>query len=125
METVIDILIISGLGLLGILLYAFSVVWKKIKQEGFSAEKFFNENKQFWIVCIVFNVILAIVISVVPNFEEVLRTLGFAIYEDNYGGYVLLGIALATGSDNTNVSGQKKLTTHATTSPTKQGGGKT
>jgi hypothetical protein len=122
MEAFLNILTIAGLGFLGILLYAFSVVWKKIKQNGFSPKKFFNENKTFWLVCIAFNVVLAIVIAVVPNFDEVLRTLGFAIYDDNYGGYVLLGIALAMGSDNTKMSGDKKL---ATTNPTKEGGGKT
>lgn len=125
MEAFLNILTIAGLGFLGILLYAFSVVWKKIKQNGFSPKKFFNENKTFWLVCVAFNIVLAIVIAIVPNFDEVLRTLGFAIYDDNYGGYVLLGIALAMGSDNSKVSGDKKLNTQATTNPTKPGGGKT
>lgn len=107
METVLEILKISGLGLLGILLYAVATVWKKIRADGFSSSKFFNENLNFWLVCLVLNILFAVVISIVPDFQNVLHTLGFAIEDDSLGGYVLLGIALAAGSDKTSVSGTK------------------
>src|SRR5690606_7169840 len=107
METLIEILKISGLGLLGILLYAVSTVWKKIRADGFSSTKFFNENLNFWLICLALNVLFAVVIAIVPDFQNVLHSLGFAIEGDSLGGYVLLGIALAAGSDNTAAIGPK------------------
>lgn len=111
METVIEVLKISALGLLGILLYAVSVVWKKIRADGFSFNKFFVENVPFWSICLAMNILLAIVIVVAPDFENVLKAFGFAIESDNAGGYILLGIALAMGSDRTAITGPKKLNT--------------
>lgn len=122
-----EILKIAGLGFLGILLYAFVSVWKKIKTYGFSSKKFFNDNVPFWAVCIALNIIFAVVIVVAPDFGDVLKFFGLAIESDNLGGFILLGVALAAGSDKTKISGSKNLNTSAeeTTNPTKPGGGKT
>ncbi len=109
METFINILLVFGLGALGALLYALVSVWKIVQNEGFSGKKFFNDNKYFWLVCLALNLVFAIVIMVVPEFTEVLHTLGFAVEATNKGGYVLLGIALATGSDKTKITGNKTL----------------
>ena len=94
---------------MGILLYAVSTVWKKIRADGFSSTKFFNENLNFWLICLALNVLFAVVISIVPDFQNVLHSLGFAIEGDSLGGYVLLGIALATGSDKSAMTGPKLL----------------
>lgn len=109
METILIILKIFGLGILGALLYAGVTVWKKVKTEGFNGNKFFNENKYFWAVCIGLNLLLAITIAIVPEAEIVLHALGFAVDAATQSGYVLLGIALATGSDKTAISGKKTI----------------
>lgn len=107
METIIEILKVSGLGLLGILLYAAVTVWKKIKAHGFSSSKFFQDNLNFWLICFALSVLFAVVITVAPDFQNILHGLGFAVEGDSPGGFVLLGIALAAGSDNTAVTGPK------------------
>jgi uncharacterized BrkB/YihY/UPF0761 family membrane protein len=111
METFLEILMVSGLGLLGILIYAFKEVWKKIQRDGFNRKRFFNENIAFWVVCIVLNILFAIAITAVPQFKEVLHTIGFAIENDNLGGFILLGYALGGGSDQTKITGSKTLNT--------------
>lgn len=109
METITQIAIVWLLGLLGILLYAATTVWKKAKQEGFSLEKFFVDNKLFWIVCLGLNFLLAITIAIIPESQEILHALGFAVDTDSQAGYALLGIALAAGSDKTKLTGTKEL----------------
>ena len=104
-----EILIIFGLGLLGILLYAGYQVWGKASEEGFSPKKFFNDNLVFWLVCIGFNLLLSLLIALVPDSREILHALGFAVEADTFSGYVLLGIALATGSNKTPLTGSKNL----------------
>jgi hypothetical protein len=111
MEILLETLKISGLGLLGILLYAFATVWKKIRQDGFSIQKFVGENVPFWAICLVLNLLFAVVIVVAPDFAQVLHFFGFAIESDNVGGFILLGITLAAGSDKTMITGGKKLNT--------------
>lgn len=111
LEILGEILKISVLGLLGILLYAGVTVWKKIRQDGFSPTKFFGDNVPFWTISLALNVLFAIVITIAPDFSSVLHFFGFAIESDNVGGFILLGISLAAGSDKTMVSGSKKLNT--------------
>jgi len=109
MESIISILEIFGLMALGIVLYALVTVWKKIKTDGFSGRKFFNSNKYFWLICIALGLILSITMFIVPEVDKILNGLGFAINENNPMGHVLLGIALATGSDKTKMTGNKQL----------------
>lgn len=104
-----ELLQIWGLGFFGILLYAVVQVWKKVKSEGFDLKKFFGDNKMFWGVCIVLSLLLSIGIVFVDGFKDVLHTIGFAVEEGNNAAFVLLGIALAIGSDKTKLTGQKTL----------------
>ena len=103
-----EIIKIICFGFLGMLLYAVSQVWSKIKQEGFNPNKFFNENKRFWIVGIAFLILIAITVMFVPDIDSVISMLGFNI-QQTPAGWVLLGIAIASGTDTTKVSGQKTL----------------
>jgi len=105
----IDTLMTFGLVIFGIILYAVVTVWKKIKTDGFNVNKFFNSNKIFWAVCMVLALIMAIGINHIDGFKTVIESLGFAIEGDTQAGFVLLGIALALGSDKTKVSGIKEL----------------
>lgn len=104
-----ELLVVWGLGFFGILLYAVVQVWKKVKSEEFSLKKFFGDNKMFWGVCIVLSLLLSIGIVFVDGFKDVLHNIGFAVEDDNNAAFVLLGIALAIGSDKTVMTGSKKL----------------
>lgn len=106
-----EFLITFGLLVFGILLYAVFTVWQKIRKEGFDANKFFNENKLFWGVCIALSLMFAFGLVYIEGFKTVVHSLGFAVEEDNQAGYVLLGSALALGSDKTKITGEKKINT--------------
>lgn len=104
-----EILITFGLITFGILLYAVVTVWKKIKTDGFDVNKFFDANKIFWVVCAILALLMAVGINYIDGFKTVINSLGFAVDGDAQAGFVLLGIALALGSDKTKVSGAKQL----------------
>ena len=109
---ILQVLEVFGLGVLGILFYAVFSVQKKIKKDGFSPRKFFVENKRFWIWGIILHMFISVFSVVIPDIVDLLHTLGFAIEEDSAGGWILLGVALATGTDKTSLSGSKKLNNH-------------
>lgn len=106
---VLQILENSGLSILGVLIYAFFTVRKKIKEDGFSGSKFFNENVPFWAITISLNILLCIAIVVAPDFAELVGQF-IAIESTTKGGFIILGMTLAAGSDNTIITGKKTLT---------------
>lgn len=97
---ILDALIVFGLGLFGVVLYAVMTVWKKIREEGFKWKKFVNDNKKFWFVGVVLHLLIAIATIIVPDVLTLLHSLGFAIEAEGGTGWVLLGIALAAGTDS-------------------------
>ena len=103
-----EIIKIICFGFLGMLLYAVYQVWHKIKQEGFNHNKFFNDNKRFWIVGAILLILIAITVFFVPDIDAVISMLGFNI-QQTPAGWVLFGIAIGGGTDTTKVSGQKTL----------------
>jgi len=110
MDKIWEIAIIWGLGLLGMLLYAFIEVWKIIKLKEFNINKFFGENVRFWVVCILLNFVISIILIIEPAFKETLHSLGFAVDGETKSGFILLGFGLASGANDTKISGTKTLT---------------
>ena len=111
MDKILEIAIIWGLGLLGMLLYAFIEVWKIVKLKDFNPQRFFGENVKFWVICLGLNFVISIILIVAPEFKEVLYTLGFAITDDTQSGFILLGFALAAGNDSKLTGKGKTLNT--------------
>lgn len=109
MEIFISFIEVFGMGILGISLYAVVSVWKKIRQDGFNAKKFFNDNKKFWIWGLVLHFLVSLVTIVVPDAVTLLQALGFAVEGSSSTGWILFGITLGSGTNNTNISGLKKL----------------
>ena len=103
-----EILKIIGFGLLGILFYAVFQVWGKIKQEGFNYKKFFSDNEKFWIVGLILIILIAITVTFVPDIDLIISKAGFNI-DKTPAGWVLLGYAIGGGTDNTSISGSKKI----------------
>lgn len=105
----LDVFIIWGLGFLGMALYAFMEIWKVIKLKDFDHKKFFGENIRFWIVCVILNFIISIILIAAPEFKDVLHTLGFAVDDKTNSGFILLGFALAAGTNSSKITGDKTL----------------
>lgn len=109
MEQFLDVLYIFGLGVFGILLYAVSTVWKKIKADGFDTTKFFNDNKKFWYWSCALHLLVSAATAIVPDVEVVLQAIGLAVDTSTKSGYFLLGITLAAGANKTKLTGVKTL----------------
>lgn len=99
MQLVIEILQSWGMGVLGALVFTLYTVWDKIKaSNGFNHNKFFGDNKLFWIVVIVLHLTISVAVVIEPKLANAIQGVGFAI-ENNLMGYFLLGWFLAGGTN--------------------------
>lgn len=97
------------LGTFGILAYAVYQVWTKIRTDGFSMQKFFIDNKRFWLSGLALHFVISLGTLFVPEMLDIVNHLGFAIENATGSGWVLFGVALGTGTDKTKLSGIKNL----------------
>jgi hypothetical protein len=100
-----EILFAWFLGFLGTFLFALQSVWAQVKNDRkFDVAKSWRENKIFWILTIVLNLVITVVLKFVPEAADLVN---LAVNLETNVGYFLIGWVLAGGTNNLPQTGKK------------------
>lgn len=91
-----EILINTGLAILGILLFTLVLAQNHIKAGSFDWQRFVSDNAYQWIWSVFTAIVVIVVLAIVPDFKEPIKGIIGLDVDASAGSYFLLGFGLSS-----------------------------